>query len=238
MADNGLHTDSRFLQLQQMIQLKFPSDITSRNQDRDLVFMHQETTLCSVHFADRIKVYGVSTGWTKQTTYICFPDSDGTWFYFIETLDECIGELEQLIRFELKQCYTAVSHLPSFQEQVAKFDLENPDVWKSDVRPRIIGMLKPLSERTDYLLSLAEKSNRYIDCKLSDARSSEFRIRKAEKDDVLVVFNHHSTYMLLTRHLSLAPNSRPSKSADHIYMDIRTLWNVFCVLANTKDLIV
>ena len=45
----------------------------------------------------------MTTEWSQKTSYHCDPASDGTWFYYLETIDECIGEVQRLVLFEAQK---------------------------------------------------------------------------------------------------------------------------------------
>ena len=47
------------------------------------------------------KIFNASSEWAEKTTYLCEEAKDVTWFYYLETIDECIGEMQRLVRLLL-----------------------------------------------------------------------------------------------------------------------------------------
>ncbi|MCI8638978.1 MAG: hypothetical protein HFG41_07510 [Coprococcus sp.] len=61
----------------------------------------QELIICGVNVEKKVyKIYNVSSDWADCTSYHCDPAEDGTWYYYLETIDECIGEVQRLVKFE------------------------------------------------------------------------------------------------------------------------------------------
>lgn len=48
-------------------------------------------------------IYNISDEWAKETTYACDKEEDGTICYYLDSIDECIGELERLADMEAKK---------------------------------------------------------------------------------------------------------------------------------------
>jgi len=65
---------------------------------------YQELLLCGVNVEqETYKLYNASSDWTDITTYHCEEMGDGTWFYYLDTIDECIGESQRLVVFETQK---------------------------------------------------------------------------------------------------------------------------------------
>ena len=60
--------------------------------------------VCGVSVEEEVyKIFNVTTEWSQKTSYHCDPASDGTWFYYLDTSDECIGEVQRLVLFEAQK---------------------------------------------------------------------------------------------------------------------------------------
>ncbi len=111
--------------------------------DKVLVQFH-DVLICGVVVAENnLKIYNASDGWAEQTTYSCEDEEDGTKYYYVDSIDECISEVKRLVLFEAKK--------GSRNNGVVKV----PDTfdWEDDME----GILKSLSsilskilEGTDY----------------------------------------------------------------------------------------
>lgn len=47
-------------------------------------------------------IYNISDEWAKETTYFVETNDDGTKFYYLDSIDECVGEIERLAEVEAK----------------------------------------------------------------------------------------------------------------------------------------
>lgn len=64
----------------------------------------QELLLCGIGVEEKVyKIFNVTSEWSQKSSYHCDPASDGTWFYYLETIDECIGEVKRLVLFEIQK---------------------------------------------------------------------------------------------------------------------------------------
>ena len=48
-------------------------------------------------------IYNVSDDWAAETTYFCEKEEDGTVFYYLDSIDECIGEIARIAAVESKK---------------------------------------------------------------------------------------------------------------------------------------
>jgi hypothetical protein len=88
---------------QSLVSLPFTVDEIGR----EVTVHFQELLICGVHVEEEnYKIFHVSSEWKDKTTYHCEEDEDGTWFYYLETIDECIGEVNRLVMFEAKKSST------------------------------------------------------------------------------------------------------------------------------------
>lgn len=64
----------------------------------------QELLISGVSIEDECyKIYNASSEWADKTSYLCEEKEDGTWFYYLDTIDECIGEMQRLVMFEAQK---------------------------------------------------------------------------------------------------------------------------------------
>ena len=69
-----------------------------------------ELLICGVDVEeDGYKIYNCSKAWKNHTTYLCEDAGDETWLYYVESIDECIGEVQRLVMFEAKKGKTSVA---------------------------------------------------------------------------------------------------------------------------------
>lgn len=79
----------------------------SENDDQVFVSFN-ERTICAVRYVDEsIELSQISDAWRNKTTYPCQKGSESLWFYVIDSIDECIGELRRLSSFEIGQIQAA-----------------------------------------------------------------------------------------------------------------------------------
>lgn len=56
---------------------------------RNVTVHFQELLISGVSIEEEFyKIYNVSSGWAETTTYLCDEEEDGTWSYYLETIDE------------------------------------------------------------------------------------------------------------------------------------------------------
>lgn len=68
------------------------------------VVKFQDDLICGVSVEEETyRIYNASSDWAEKTTYRCEKADDGTWFYYLETIDECIGECYRLVMFEARK---------------------------------------------------------------------------------------------------------------------------------------
>jgi hypothetical protein len=68
---------------------------------RNVTVHFQESLISGVSIEEECyKIYNASSDWKDTTTYRCDEADDGTWFYYLETIDECVGEIQRLVMFE------------------------------------------------------------------------------------------------------------------------------------------
>ena len=61
----------------------------------------EELLICGICVGEEVyKIFNITTEWSHKTSYHCDPAADGTWYYYLDTIDECIGEVERLVKFK------------------------------------------------------------------------------------------------------------------------------------------
>lgn len=79
-----------------------PMEVGTEGENVFVKFLQQLIT--SVDVLDECyKINNVSIEWSKQTSYHCDEAGDGSWYYFVDTMDECLGECKRLVIFEAKK---------------------------------------------------------------------------------------------------------------------------------------
>ena len=72
--------------------------------DRRILVYSQELMTCGVIVENEgYRIYHVSDNWKAKTSYYCEKSEDGTWYYYLETIDEVIGEIQRLILVEISK---------------------------------------------------------------------------------------------------------------------------------------
>jgi hypothetical protein len=75
--------------------------ISIETKGRNIFVRFQEVLICGVHIEDETyKIFNVSPEFADETIYQ--RDNDGTLFYYIDTIDECVGEIHRLIMYAYK----------------------------------------------------------------------------------------------------------------------------------------
>lgn len=70
-----------------------------RMENTSVVVSKNDVDMCSVSVMN--EAYKISTGesaWKENTSYLCV-DEDGIVVYYVETIDECLGEIKRLMDF-------------------------------------------------------------------------------------------------------------------------------------------
>lgn len=78
--------------------------VTVSSEEKNVSVCFQERLISGVIIGDGCyKIYNASSEWADTTTYLCNEEDDGTWSYYLDTIDECVGEMKRLIIFEIKK---------------------------------------------------------------------------------------------------------------------------------------
>ena len=80
-------------------------------EERKVNVMFQDALISGVSVEDEgYCIFNASSEWADKTTYLCDKAEDGSWFYYLESIDECIGEMQRLVMFEAQKGSRSVSH--------------------------------------------------------------------------------------------------------------------------------
>lgn len=78
---------------------KMPVSVNEKG--RNVIVEVQGLIISGVSVEDEgYKIFNASYEWANNTTYLCEKAEDGSWFYYLETIDECIGEIQRIVMFE------------------------------------------------------------------------------------------------------------------------------------------
>ena len=90
--------------------------------DKDTVIVNfQGNLICGVQVLEEAyKIYNVSEEWEKKTSYLCNKAEDGTYYCFLDTIDECIGEVRRLVLFEAQKGNKKFGLLKSHDSELSK----------------------------------------------------------------------------------------------------------------------
>ena len=70
-------------------------------KDENVLVNFQELLICGMTVEEEgYRIYNASEAWSNKTSYRCEESGDGTWHYYLETIDEVIGEVKRLVMFE------------------------------------------------------------------------------------------------------------------------------------------
>ncbi len=73
-------------------------------KDSNVLVNFQEIQICGVSIEEETyRIFGISSEWADTTKCLCEESEDGTWYCFLDTIDECIGECQRLVMFEAKK---------------------------------------------------------------------------------------------------------------------------------------
>ena len=106
--DGELMTDNTEMRLNDLLSgLKIvlktmPATLTA--DKKSLAIQFQDTIICRISVEDEgYKIYNVVPEWAERTSYHCDFVDDGSCFYYLETIDECIGEVQRQAIFKTQK---------------------------------------------------------------------------------------------------------------------------------------
>ena len=216
--------------------ISLPGKINLRDDTDRVIVEYNSAIVCTVFVSEDIcELQGFSSGWCKETTYLCEKNSEGLWSYSVDSIDECVGEVDRMVRHCAQE--RSETHNELFYEQVKKFDLENPDIWRTDFRDKLMGAFAPLLTDSEFK---AKKNLRAKKVTLDIKHNSGMRVLGIEpqsrKREFLAFFDHQLFLNIKSSaRLPECERSKSSGSQDHVHIDLKTLWNAICCITNKHD---
>ena len=78
--------------------------VTVHVEDDRVLVLFQEMLVCGIQVEEEYyRIYNVSEEWKGKISYLCEKNQDGSWYYYLESVDECIAECKRLVLFEAKK---------------------------------------------------------------------------------------------------------------------------------------
>lgn len=94
-----------------------------RMENTSVVISKNDAELCSVLVMDEAyKISTSMTAWKEKTSYLCV-DEAGMIVYYVETIDECLGEIQRIITSE--GVISAKEHMSQLSQRVTAKAFEN-----------------------------------------------------------------------------------------------------------------
>ena len=81
-------------------------------------------------------IYNISDEWAKETTYFVETDDDGTKFYYLDSIDECVGEIERLAEVETKKIVLPIVNDGTLLSVFRSIEDQYPDLEFSRVNAK------------------------------------------------------------------------------------------------------
>lgn len=95
--------------------------VSIEKEDNTIKVNFQELLLCGVSVEEEAyKIYNAPIGWKEKTTYLCNKAEDETVFYYIETIDECIGEVRRLVLYVAQNGYSETTPIGRHTSELSK----------------------------------------------------------------------------------------------------------------------
>ena len=108
--------------------------VTIYGEDDRVIVQVQDLMICGIQVNDDYyRIFNASDEWKEKSTNHYEQDADGTWFYYIESADECIAECKELAMFEAKK----EKHLP---EEGSSAPLVS-DYWMEQTKQLLQGVI-------------------------------------------------------------------------------------------------
>ncbi|MDD5792117.1 MAG: hypothetical protein PUD22_06020 [Erysipelotrichaceae bacterium] len=101
--------------------------VTVNSFENTIEVKFQELLICGAEVGEEVyKIYNASPEWANKTSYQCNKANDGTWYYYLDSIDECIGEVQRLVMFEAqKKPYTEGNHTSELYQMLSAEVFEN-----------------------------------------------------------------------------------------------------------------
>ena len=102
-----------------------PIPVTVSAEKNVVSVINKELLVCGISVEEEVyKIFNAPSDWAQKTSYHCDEANDGTWFYYLETIDECIGEVKRLVSFEIQKSGQA-NHTSELSQMVSAKAFEN-----------------------------------------------------------------------------------------------------------------
>ena len=109
-------------------------------------------------------IYNISDEWAKETTYFVDTDDDGTKFYYLDSIDECVGEIERLAEVETKKISlpiindgTLLSVFRSIEGQFSEFIFTNKNAKGETENRAVYIYLKSANRKHNVIFEIWRK---------------------------------------------------------------------------------
>lgn len=147
---------------------------------------------------------------------------------YMDMPDECIGEVMRLARFVEKQLFS--DKISLYEKQLENAELNIPNNWKGDMRPRFKRMLDVLLTESEYYLvdNTTDTSGKILELYKKDAKSRIMGF-SGKRDMTIPAFFNKEFYNQINKIIQLPENTRPNKTQPHVTLTTEELWNVICV---------
>ena len=78
--------------------------VTVTEEDDSIYIRFQDLLICGVQVEEEFyKIYNATEDWKKSISYPCEKAEDGSYFYYVDSVDECISQCKGLVVFEAKK---------------------------------------------------------------------------------------------------------------------------------------
>jgi hypothetical protein len=81
-------------------------NVSINEENRNVTIYFNERLVCGICVEDEYyRIFDVSSEWANIRKCYCKELKDETWFYYLDTMDECIGEVQCLVNFEVTNLF-------------------------------------------------------------------------------------------------------------------------------------
>lgn len=214
---------------------RIPVDVFVENADVKILFLG--SLVCGVEvMPEAYKVYGISSEWVDCTHVLCQKDKDETWHSFMDSIDDCIGEITRFVEFEAKKG-TGKTDI-SFEYQYGNSGLDIISNWGEGVRERFKKMFSPILENTEYRIDFnqTESQKGTLDFFGPNRRGRLMGITPKKKDMEIQVFLNMDFYEKVKHVIIGSKERKPGKSQKYLSVTMKSLWNIMCVATGKVNL--
>lgn len=214
--------------------------VTVDGSDKDVILNFEETAAVRISVENEgYKIYGVSMEWVAKTTYLCEKNEDDVWFYWLETIDECVGELKRLVTFETKKEKENYANI-SYEKQLKLSGMDNLNNWKGDPRERLITLFEPLISDSgfEFIVNMTDSSSKILELYRKGKKKRIMGIAAKAREEEIGVFFNAVFYEEINRVIDLPENQRKNKTQPHMKLPLYIVWNIICVATGNMQSVV